>query len=46
MDKGIIGDFHYMDISEECDEYLWKRLNNSCDEKEIKLKGHSGVTYK
>jgi hypothetical protein len=46
VDKGIIGDFYEMDISEECDEYIWKRLNNTCDDKEIKLKGHTGVTYK
>jgi len=46
VDKGIIGDFYEMDISEECDEYVWKRQNNSSDDKEIKLKSHTGVTYK
>jgi N-acetylneuraminic acid mutarotase len=46
VDKGIIGDFYEMDISEECDEYIWKKQHNTCDGKEIKLKSHTGVTHK
>lgn len=46
VEKGLIADFHEMDLSEDCEEYIWKKLNNSCEGREIRLKGHSGVTYK
>lgn len=46
VDKGIIDDFHQMDISEDCEEFIWKKLNNTCDSNPIKLKSHTGVTYK
>lgn len=35
-----------MDLSEECLEFVWKKQNNVCEDKEIKLKSHTGVTYK
>ena len=35
-----------MNINEQCEEYVWKKLNNTCEDKEIKLKGHTGVVYK
>jgi hypothetical protein len=46
VDKGIFGDFHEMNLNEQCEEYVWKKLNNICEDKEIKLKGHTGVVYK
>lgn len=46
VDKGILNDFYEMDLHEDCDEYLWKKVNNVCGDREIKLKGHTGVVYK
>lgn len=46
VDKGIAGDFYEMDLSEDCLEFVWKKMNNSCEGKQIKLKSHTGVTFK
>jgi hypothetical protein len=46
VDKGILSDFNSIDLSENCEEYSWKKLNNTCDGKEIKLKSHTAVVYK
>lgn len=46
VDKGIAGDFYEMDLSEDCLEFVWKKMDNSCEGKQIKLKSHTGVTFK
>lgn len=46
VEKGIIGDFNEMDLSHDCLEFVWKKMNNTCNGKEIKLKSHTAVTYK
>lgn len=46
VDRGVLDDFYEMDISEDCEEYVWKKLANTCGEREIKLKSHSGVVHK
>ena len=30
VERGILGDFHSMDISEGCQEFVWKKHNNLC----------------
>ena len=35
-----------MDLSHDCLEFVWKKMNNTCNGKEIKLKSHTAVTYK
>lgn len=46
VDRGVLDDFYEMDISEDCEEYVWKKLGNSCGDRQIRLKSHSGVVYK
>ena len=46
VDKGVMSDFYSMDLSDHSQEFIWKTLDNLCDGKEIKLKGHTGVCYK
>lgn len=46
VDKGILSDFHRIDLTEENREndYTWEELNNLCEEKSIRLKNHTSVT--
>ena len=46
VDRGILGDFYEMDLGSTCEEFTWKPLNNLCNDKEIKLKSHTGLKYK
>jgi hypothetical protein len=45
-DKGMMSDFHCMDISDQAEEYAWVRLSNQCEGQPIKLKSHSAVVHK
>ena len=33
VEKGVLGDFNSMDLSEDCQEFVWKEHNNLCDGK-------------
>lgn len=46
VDKGILSDFHRIDLTEENrkDDYAWQELNNLCEGKSIRLKNHAAVT--
>ena len=33
VEKGILGDFYSMDLSEDCEEFIWKPHNNLCNGK-------------
>jgi hypothetical protein len=35
-----------MNLAEDCEEFVWKKNNNSCNGKDIKLKNHTAVVYK
>ncbi len=46
VDRGILGDFYEMDMTASEQEFVWTKLNNLCDGKEIKLKSHTAVSHK
>lgn len=47
VDKGILGDFNRIDLSElnRDKDYFWTQLSNVCEGKQIKLKNHTAVTF-
>ena len=46
VDKGLLSDFHMIDLSEDCEEFVWKKINSVCDGAQIKLKNHSAIVHK
>ena len=46
VDKGILSDFYYIDVSEDSPAFEWKKLESSIDGQPIKLKSHTAVVYK
>ena len=44
-DKGMLADFHCIDISDDCEQYRWKHLNNELNGQPIKLKSHTAIVY-
>ena len=45
-DKGVLSDFHCIDLTEDGEAFEWKKLNNSIQGKPIRLKGHSAIVHK
>jgi hypothetical protein len=33
VERGILGDFYELNISDDCQEFIWKKLSNICDGK-------------
>lgn len=45
-DKGVMADFHYIDIADDCQAFQWKKLSNTVNGQPLRLKNHGAVIYK
>lgn len=45
-DRGVMSDFNYIDVADDCESFEWKKLNNTLNGEPLRLKNHSAVTYK
>lgn len=45
-DKGVMNDFYYIDVSDDCESFEWKKLPNTINGELLRLKSHTAVVYK
>lgn len=45
-DKGVMADFNYIDVADDCESFEWKKLANLVNGEPLRLKNHAAVIYK